>query len=69
MSLILVLVIAARSSTEISSPLYHVTLTANNSITLSPFPYDVSGVSVSVPSSGYPCLWFVNLTFDSDQYL
>ena len=60
---ILVLVIAVWSSTEITSPLYHVRLTANRSeITLSPFPYDVSGVSVSVPTSGYQCLWLVNKT-------
>ena len=58
---ILVLVIAVWSSTEITSQLYHVRFTANtNDITLNPFPYDVSGVSVSVPTSEDPCLWVVN---------
>ena len=69
-SVILVLVIAVWSSTEITSPLYHVRLDANRSnITLSRFPYDVSGVSVSVPTSEYQCLWLVNKTFDSTKYL
>ena len=55
------LVIAVWNSTEIISPLHHVRLTTNRSdITLSPFPYDVSGVSVSLSTSEESCLWLVN---------
>ena len=62
---IIVLAISVWSATEITSPVYHVRFTAKVShITLSPFPYDVSGVSVSVPTSEDTCLWVVNKSLE-----
>ena len=49
------------NSTEMTSSVYHVQFTADRKeITLNPFPYDVSGVSVSIPTSEGPCYWIVN---------
>ena len=66
-SIILVLlvafIIAVWNSTEIAAPVYHVKFTTNmKEITLSPFPYDVSGVAMSVPTSEDSCYWIVNNT-------
>ena len=48
------------NSTEMSS-VYHVQFTVDRKeIALSPFPYDVSGVSVSIPTSEGPCYWIIN---------
>ena len=45
----------------ITAPVYHVKFTVDRrEITLSPFPYDVSGVVVSVPTSEDLCYWRVN---------
>ena len=64
-SVILVLVTAVRSSTESTCSLYHVLLTSSSNITLDPFPYDVSGVSVTVQTSAeFRCWWTVNDTFN-----
>ena len=66
-SIILVLlvafIIAVWNSTEITAPVYHVKFTADEKeITLSPFPYDVSGIAVSIPTSENTCYWIVNNT-------
>ena len=54
-------IIATWNSTEITAPVYRVTFTVDRrEITLSPFPYDVSGVVVSVPTSEDLCYWRVN---------
>ena len=55
------LIITAWNSTEITAPEYHVNFTVDRrEITLSPFPYDVSGVAVSVLTTGDSCHWRVN---------
>ena len=56
--LFLLAALTAWNSTKITAPVYHVKFTVyRREITLSPFPYDVSGVAVSVPTS---CYWRVN---------
>ena len=63
-SIILVLVTAVRSSTESTCPLYHVLLTSSSNVTLDPFPYDVSGIHVTIQTSfQFGCWWTVNNTF------
>ena len=48
------------NSTEMTSSVYHVQFTVDRKeITLSPFPYDVSGVSVSIPTSEGTYYWIV----------
>ena len=65
-SVILVLVTAVRSSTESTCPLYHVLLTSSSNITLDPFPYDVSGIHVTVQTSAeIGCWWTINNGFNS----
>ena len=60
------LIITAWNSTEIiapviTAPVYHVKFTVDRrEITLSPFPYDVSGVAVSVPTTEDSCYWIIN---------
>ena len=66
------LIITAWNSTEITAPVipapvYHVKFTVERKFTvdrreiiLSPFPYDVSGVAVSVLTTGDLCYWRVN---------